>query len=115
MPSFKPHPRTPQVQPVTRDESSASAKSVPSAPVLRPVAGRRASSQGGANGGSRHAAPAQAEESGQPASPSFSAAWRPRDVNEAWPLPATDRTDDDEESGPTDPPSGNLHGRYYRP
>ena len=114
VPSFKPHPRTPQVQPVTRDESSTPGKSAPSAPVLRPVAGRRASTQGGANGGSRPAAPAHAEESGQSAG-SFSSAWRPRNVNETWPLPAAGRIDDDEESGPTDPPSGNLYGRYDRP
>jgi hypothetical protein len=114
MPSFKPHPRNPQVQPVTRDESSTPSKSAPSAPVLRPVAGRRVSAQGGTNGASRHAAPAHAEESGQSGSPSFSSAWRPRNVNETWPLPATGLPDDDEEPGPTDPPNGNLHGGHHR-
>jgi capsular polysaccharide biosynthesis protein len=113
-PSFKPHPRTPVVQPVTRDESSTPGPSAPSAPVLRPVAGRRPSAQGGTNGGgSRHATPAHAEESGQSAG--SLGAWRPRNVNETWPLPANGLTDDDEESGPADPPSGKLHGRYDRP
>ena len=112
MPSFKPHPRNPQVSPAGRDEASSPAKPAVSQPVLRPVAGRRASAQGGSNGGSRHAAPAQEQE---PGSPSFSSAWRPRNVSETWPLAGSGDTNEDEESGPTDPPSGNLHGRYDRP
>ena len=111
MPSFTPHARNPQVKPVTRDEESSASKPAVSQPVLRPVAGRRASAQGGANGGSRPAAPNLADETGSPA---FSSAWRPSNVSESWPLPATG-TDEDEEPGPTDPPSGNLHGRYNRP
>jgi hypothetical protein len=107
MPSFTPHARNPQVKPVTRDEESSAGKPAVSQPVLRPVAGRRASAQGGSNGGSRPAA----DESSNPA---FSSAWRPSNVSESWPLPAAG-PDEDEESGPTDPPSGNLHGRYYRP
>jgi len=69
------------------------------------VAGRRASAQGGSNGGSRHAAPDQAEDSSQ-ANLSFSNAWRPRNVSETWPLPTTGITDEDEESGLSDPPIG---------
>ncbi len=104
-PSFKPHPRTPQVQQVARDEASTPGKPAASQPVLRPVAGRRASAQGGSNGGSRHAAPDQAEDSSQ-ANLSFSNAWRPRNVSETWPLPTTGITDEDEESGLSDPPIG---------
>ena len=114
-PSFTPHPR---VQPVTRDESSTptSSKPVVSQPVLRPVAGRRASAQGGSNGGgSRSAVPGHAEDGGLPANLNFSSAWQPRNVSETWPLPASGSTDEDEEPGLTDPPSGNLYGRHDRP
>jgi capsular polysaccharide biosynthesis protein/Mrp family chromosome partitioning ATPase len=112
MPSFKPHPRNPQVSPASKDEPSSSSKPAVSQPVLRPVAGRRASAQGGSNGGSRHAAANQEQE---PGNPSFSSAWRPRNVSETWPLAGSGDTNEDEESGPTDPPSGNLYGRYDRP
>jgi len=114
-PSFKPHPRTPQVKPVTRDDASAPSKTAVSQPVLRPVAGRRAPAPGGTNGGSssRHATPHQAEESEQQESPGFRGAWRPGNVSETWPLPATGLPDEDEESGLSDPPSGDLYGGHY--
>ena len=114
MPSFKPHPRNPQVNPVARDEGTSPSKPAVSQPVLRPVTGRRAPAQGGSNGSSRYAEPSPAEEGSQSGNPGFSSAWRPSNVSESWPMPEAGSTDEDEESGPTDPPSGDLYGGYDR-
>jgi Mrp family chromosome partitioning ATPase len=48
-----------------------------------------------------------ADAAGAAGAPSLRPAWKPRNLNQTWPLPRTAMTEPDEETGPSDPLTGN--------